>query len=250
MRRIILAFTLILVLFPVHSQRISIAAASDLRYAMDDIIRAYKKQNPGIEINITYGSSGKFYQQIVNNAPFDLYFSADMMYAQKLFELGMTSSPPELYALGYTVIWSNKVDISRGIHSLINSKINKIAIATPSHAPYGKRAEESLIYYNIYDKVKDKLVFAENIAQTAQFIQSGNAEIGIIALSIALSPAMQKAGTYYLIDKKSYSPLKQGFVVLKNKKTNAAAQSFAGFIMTTRAKEILRKYGFSIPDEN
>ncbi len=232
----------------VHSQAIRIAAASDLRYAMDDIVDRYKELNPEVEIHVNYGSSGKYYQQIVNGAPFDLYFSADMLYAQKLYERGLTIAPPELYAHGYIVLWSNKVDVSQGIKSLLNPRISKIAIATPAHAPYGKRAKESMIYYGIYEKIKPKLVFAENIASTAQFIQSGNAEIGIIALSLALSPAMINSGTYYYIDEKTYLPLKQGFVIIKKKNMNAAVQKFADFVLTTHVKEILIKYGFTLPE--
>jgi len=247
LRQLTLAALFILVQFPAYSQQISIAAAADLRYAMDEIAIAYKQQNPNIKIQVTYGSSGKFYQQLVNNAPFDVFFSADMLYAQKLYEQGKTMTPPKLYAYGYIVVWSNKIDPSGGIPTLINPSIKKIAIATPAHAPYGKRAEECLIYYNVYDKVKRKLVFAENIAQTAQFVQSGNAEIGIIALSLALSPALQKTGRYYLIDQKSYTPLKQAYVVLKNK--NAAVSDFVNFIATPLARNLLKKYGFSIPEE-
>jgi molybdate transport system substrate-binding protein len=250
MKRLILSFIVMQLTFTANSQRINIAAAADLRYAMDDIIVVFKEQYPGIQIIVNYGSSGKFYQQIVNGAPYDLYFSADMLYAQKLHEQGLAISPPELYAHGYIVLWSNKVDVSLGIPSLLNPKISKIAIATPSHAPYGKRAKESLIHYSIFDKIKGKLVYAENVAQTAQFIQSGNAEIGIIALSLALSPAMRSTGTFFLIDEESYTPLKQGFVIIKKSKMNVTAQKFARFMLTTPAKEILKKYGFTFPETN
>jgi molybdate transport system substrate-binding protein len=233
----------------ISAQSISIAAAADLRYAMEDIIKAYKQTHPSADIKVNYGSSGTAFQQILNGATYDLFFSADIMYPQKLKEQGLTDTEPKLYAIGYIVIWSSAIDVSKGIISLLDSKVSKVAIANPEHAPYGKRAEESMKYYKIYNKVKQKLIFGDNISQTAQFIQTGNAEIGILALSIALSPALKGQGKYYIIDDKSHSPLEQAYVILKQAKNNKEVYAFTEFVASSTARTIFKSYGFKLPTE-
>lgn len=231
------------------AQTVTVAAAADLRYAMDEVIKTYKQTHPLAEVKVTYGSSGTAYQQISNGAGYDLFFSADIMYPQKLKEQGLTATDPKLYAIGYIVVWSTSIDVSKGIMALLDSRIVKIAIANPEHAPYGKRAEESMKYYKVYDKVKDKFIFGDNISQTAQFVQTGNAEIGILALSLACSPAMKDKGKYSLIDDKSHSPLEQAYVILKQAATNKEAHSFADFVASPSARAIFKSYGFSLPSE-
>ncbi len=231
------------------AQTLTIAAAADLRYALDELKTEFSKTNPDIKIDVIYGSSGKLYQQIVSSAPFDLFFSADIMYPKKLDSLKLTTNEPKLYAIGFLVLWSSTFEMSDGINMLKNSTIKKIAIASPNHAPYGKRAVECLKFYKLYNQVKSKLVEGENISQAAQFVLSGNAEVGIIALSLALSPEMQKNGTYVLIDQKSYSTLEQAYVVLKNSDSKAEAAKFTTFIETEQARKIFRKYGFKLPNE-
>lgn len=228
-------------------QKISIVAASDLKFALDSIIKVYQQQNPNKEVQVTYGSSGKFFEQIQNDAPFDIFFSADKSYPQKLKEKGLTSSDVKIYGIGRIVIWSKKTDPNKTkINSLLLPQFNKIAIANPDHAPYGKKAVESMNYYKVYDKVKNKLVFGENIAQTAQFVQIGAADIGIIALSLALSPNMKKEkGKYYIIPDKSHQPLEQGYVILKNAANNSNAVKFYNFIKTPTAVAILTNFGFT-----
>jgi molybdate transport system substrate-binding protein len=249
MRYLFISLCLLLASGDSMSQRVNIAAAADLRYAMDEILKEYKKHNPDADIIVSYGSSGKFYQQLLQGAPFDLFFSADMMYAQRLYAQGLTTAPPQIYALGYIVLWSSKLDVSRGLTSLLDPKIKRVAMANPAHAPYGQRADECLKYYRLYDKLKHKLVFGENIAQAAQFAQSGNAEAGIIALSLALAPSMLKTGKYFLIDEKSYSPLEQGFVMMKQSATNDQSARFVAFISGKVGRDIFRKYGFTYPDK-
>lgn len=246
-----LIFLFVSVIFhgKINAQSISIAAAADLRYAMDDVVKAYKQVYPSADIKVNYGSSGTAFQQILNGAPYDIFISADILYPQKLQELGLTVTEPKLYAIGYIVVWSNVVDVAAGINSLLDSKVSKVAIANPEHAPYGKRAEESMKYYKIYDQVKSRLIFGDNISQAAQFVQTGNAEIGILALSLACSPALKDKGKYVIIDDKSHSPLAQAYVILKQAKNEKEANSFTEFVATPTARTIFKSYGFKLPNE-
>jgi molybdate transport system substrate-binding protein len=231
----------------IQSQKVSVAAASDLKFALDSIISVYQNQHPSEKIQVTYGSSGKFFEQIQYNAPFDLYFSADVSYPQKLKEQGFTISEVKTYGIGRIVIWSKKINPNiEKMNSLLNPKLNKIAIASPDHAPYGEKAKESMQYYKIYDQLKSKFVYGENISQTAQFVELGAADIGILALSLALSPPMEKAGgNYYVIPEKSHQPLEQGYVVLKHAKNNPNAVKFYNFVATPAAIAILTHFGFT-----
>lgn len=249
MKNRLLTLTLIFafVNFNVQAQKISVAAASDLKFALDSIISAYHKQHPKNTVEVTYGSSGKFFEQIQYDAPFDLYFSADVSYPQKLKAHGLTISEVKTYGIGRIVIWSKKIDPNKDkMNCLLNPNLNKIAIANPKHAPYGERAKESMMYYKIYDKVKSKFVFGENISQTAQFVQLGAADIGIVALSLALSPNMKKeGGKYFVIPEISHKPLEQGYVILKHAKNNPNATIFYDFIASPTAIAILTHFGFT-----
>ena len=231
----------------VQTQKVSVAAASDLKFALDSVISIYHKQYPNTKIEVTYGSSGKFLEQIQYDAPFDLYFSADVSYPQKLTALGLTISDVKIYGIGRIVIWSKKIDPNiEKMNSLLNPNLNKIAIANPEHAPYGERAKESMIYYKIFDKVKSKFVFGENISQTAQFVQLGAADIGVVALSLALSPNMKnEGGKYYVIPEKSHKPLEQGYVILKHAENNPNALGFYNFMASPKTIMILKHFGFT-----
>jgi molybdate transport system substrate-binding protein len=223
-----------------------IAAASDLKFALDSLIEKFRGDHRG-EILVTYGSSGKLAEQILNGAPFDVFFSADLSYPRKLQKNGLTVSEVELYAIGRIVIWSKTMDPSElKVNTLLDEKIKKISIANPMHAPYGKRAEEALKYYKVYNQVNHKLVFGENISQAAQFVYSGAAQAGIIALSIALSPPMQKEnGKYYILPEESHNRLEQGYVVLKNGAKKKMVLEFAEFLKSSGAQAILEYYGFN-----
>ena len=173
-----------------QSNKILIAAASDMKFALDSIVTVFKKTHAG-NVDITYGSSGKLFEQISNGAPFDIFFSADINYPKQLHKKDLTTSEVYAYGVGRIVLWSKKVDPNtEGMKSLLSPTIKKVAIANPAHAPYGKRAAEALNDYNVSESVKGKLVFGENISQTAQFITTGAADIGIVALSLAVSPTM------------------------------------------------------------
>jgi molybdate transport system substrate-binding protein len=246
----------LLVAFKVYAGEITVYAAADLVYAMEEIQKVYKQKYPNDKVKIIFGSSGKGYNQIVNGAPFDIVFSADMGYVEKLKQQGLTLSDVKPYAIGRIVIWTRKdsgFDVSKGINIVLDPKIRKIAIANWEHAPYGVAAKECLEHYKLFDKVKNKLVLGENINQTAQFVETGAADIGFLALSIAKSDKLQKEGVYYLLPASCHNEIKQGYAILKhaniNKETFETAKRFYDFIGTTEVRKILIKYGFVLPGE-
>jgi molybdate transport system substrate-binding protein len=226
--------------------KILVAAASDLKFGLDSIIAVFSNDNNSA-VDVTYGSSGKLFEQISNGAPFDIFFSADISYPRQLKELGMTSSEVYNYGIGRIVLWSKKIDPRKdGMNSLLSPSIKKVAIANPAHAPYGKRAEEALIYYKMQEAVKGKLVYGENISQTAQFVTTGAADIGFVALSLALSPNMKKeGGSYYLIPQNSHNPLEQGAVITIRAKGNDLAKAFMDYMKSEKVTDILTYFGFT-----
>lgn len=233
-------------------KEILVAAASDLSFAMNDIVKAFEASHKGIKVKVSYGSSGNFFAQISNGAPFDIFFSADTKYPEQLEKNGLAiSGTKTLYAIGRLVVWVRKesiVDVEHsGINVLTHQSIRKIAIANPQHAPYGRAAIAAMQNSGVYEKVKDKLVFGENISQTAQFVQSGAADIGIVALSIALSPSMQAAGRYWEIPLDSYPLIEQSYVILRNGTNHEAARLFADFFSGSEGRKILELYGFYLP---
>lgn len=234
----------------VRAQDVSVAAAADLQFAMQDIAARFKKET-GKEVMISYGSSGNFFQQLQNGAPFDMFFSADLGYAKKLEDAGLTQPGSYYeYAQGKIVIWArkeSKVDLSSGVQALLNPSITRIAVANPQHAPYGRAAVDAMQKAGVYEKVKDKLVLGENISQTASFIVSGSADVGIVALSLALSPNMKDTGRYVEVPSNTYQPIEQACVILKSSKNKETAVRFLSFLKSPAVAEILEKYGFGVP---
>jgi molybdate transport system substrate-binding protein len=235
---------------PVHAEKITVAAAADLKFAMDEITAAFRQANPDDVVEVIYGSSGKFNTQIRQGAPYDLYFSADIAFPRALAKAGLAASEVTPYALGRIVLWSANMDASQmALGSLEDEKITRIAIANPRHAPYGKRAEEALRAAGLWERLEPKLVYGENIAQTAQFVQSGNAQVGIIALALAVSPELAGKGGYWLIPNNLHEPLEQGFIITKRATGKLLAQRFADFIQSQKARTVMTKYGFVLPDQ-
>ncbi|MBX3375408.1 MAG: molybdate ABC transporter substrate-binding protein [Phycisphaeraceae bacterium] len=236
------------------SASVRIAAAADLKFALDDVIATFSAAHPAINVSVSYGSSGNFYSQLSNKAPFDLFFSADIEYPRKLIDAGH-AIPDSLfdYAIGQIVIWvrnDSSVDVgSLGAQALNHPSIRKIAVANPAHAPYGRAAIAALTSLGIHDQVKDRFVFGENIAQTAQFVESGAADIGIVALSLALAPSMRDKGRFWLIPLDMYPPLEQGGVILSWAADRAAARQFASYVTAPEGRAILKSYGFMLPGE-
>ena len=235
---------------PAKAGELKVAAASDLTFAFKDVGARFEKQT-GNSLKLTYGSSGNFFAQIQNGAPFDLFFSADVSYPQKL-EAGGLTEPGTIYdyATGKLVIWvpnASKLDLSRGLSVLLDPGIRKIAVANPQHAPYGAAAVAALRHDGIYDKVKDKLVLGENISQTAQFVQSGNADVGLLALSLALAPAMKTSGHYVEVPASDYPPLIQAGVILKSSGNKELANQFLKFLKEPGTVALMEQYGFAVP---
>jgi len=232
------------------AEEITIAAASDLNFAFREISAEYEKTT-GHHVRLSLGSSGNFFAQIQNGAPFDLYFSADIAYPKKLEEAGLTV-PGSLYqyAVGRIVLWTgngSQLDLSKGLEILREPTIKKIAIANPKHAPYGRAAVAAMEYFKLYDQVKDKLILGENISQAAQFIESGACDIGIIALSLAIAPVMKSKGTYWEVPAEAHPVLEQGAVILKSSKQHESAKQFLEFIKGPQGQEIMKRYGFTLP---
>lgn len=233
-----------------HAEKITVVAASDLKFAMDEIVTIFKAANPGDDVDVAYGSSGKFHTQIQQGAPYDLFFSADIALPRELVKSGLAASDVKPYAFGRIVLWSASMDASQmTLASLTNPKITRVAIANPKHAPYGKRAEEALRASGLLEKIESKLVYGENIAQTAQFVQTGNAEVGVIALALAINPELANKGGYYLIPDKLHEPLEQGYVITRRVENNALAKRFAGYMGSKPARAVMTKYGFVLPGE-
>jgi molybdate transport system substrate-binding protein len=232
----------------VAQDKILIAAASDLKFAMDSLITLFKTINEG-KVAVTYGSSGKFHEQILNGAPFDIFFSADVAYPNQIKEANLADSDIYAYGKGRIVLWSKKLDPNlRGMQTLLDPSIEKIAIANPMHAPYGKRALESIDYFKLSSVIKPKLVYGENISQTAQFVSTGAADIGIIALSLALSPNMQKEnGQYFMIPENSHQALIQGALITAHGRNSALTRTFLEFIKGNQASAVLTHFGFTKP---
>ncbi|MBI2471741.1 MAG: molybdate ABC transporter substrate-binding protein [Planctomycetes bacterium] len=232
-------------------EKILIAAASDLNFAMNEICRDFEKTHPGIRVEVSYGSSGNFYAQIKQGAPFDIFFSADASYPERLEEEGFAvKGQRKIYAIGKIVLLvpkNSSLNPQKGLIIVLNPKIKKIAIANPKHAPYGRAAEESLRYYGLLDKVQGKLVFGENISQTAQFVQTGAADAGIIAMSLAISPGMSESGSYWIIPTESYSRLEQAYTVLQRGKDKSSVKTFLEFVQAKKGKKVLSDYGFILP---
>ena len=248
--RIVLIAFLLLSSASAHAESINIAAAADLKFAMDEIISGFNREHTGNQIQATYGSSGRFQTQIRQGAPYDMFFSADIAFPRELAKSGLAASEVRSYGLGRIVLWSSSMNAARmTLTSLNDPKIEKIAIANPKHAPYGKRAEEALRAVALWEKLQQKLVYGENISQTAQYVQSGNAQIGIIALSLALGPELSKKGGYYLIPENLHAPLEQGYIITRRGADKPLVKNFAQYLESKKARSIMARYGFKLPDD-
>ena len=232
-----------------RAQEITVAAAADLQFAMQDVAVRFQKEK-GKTVKVTYGSSGNFFQQIQNGDPFDMFFSANLDYPKKLESAGLIE-PGSFYpyANGKIVIWvtnESKLDLKSGMQVLLDPSVKKIAVANPQHAPYGQAAVAAMQKANIYGKVKDKFVLGENISQTASFVVSGAADIGIVALSLALSPNMKDKGRYVEVPSGDYPPIEQACVILKSSRNKETAGQFLFFFKSGAIADVLKSYGFDV----
>ena len=225
-----------------------IAGASDLKFALEEVAAKFREDTKR-EVRLVFGSSGNFYRQIEQGAPFQMFLSADEEFVFKLAEAGKTVDRGDLYAFGRIAIMVPRgsplkadgefKDLSA---ALTDGRLKKFAIANPEHAPYGRRAEEALKHAGLWERIKGKLVLGENVAQAAQFASSGSAQGGIIAYSLAKAPAVATLGEFALIPYAWHAPLKQRMVLIKG--AGATAQTFYRYMKQPAARTIMKRYGF------
>lgn len=231
----------------------TVAAASDLKFALEEVAARFENET-GNKLRLAFGSSGNFYSQLLQGAPFQMFMSADESYVFKLADTGKTVDRGRLYALGRIAIMvpngsplKADSDLADLAAALKDGRLQKFAIANPEHAPYGARAKEALQHAGLWDAIKAKLVLGENISQTAQFATSGSAQGGIIALSLARAPSVVSLGSFALIPEGWHAPLKQRMVLMKN--PPASLRAFYDYLGTPAAQEIMGRYGFAMPKE-
>jgi molybdate transport system substrate-binding protein len=234
----------------VSAQSLTVAAASDLQAALPAIASQFERDT-GQQVSLTFGSSGNFFTQIQNGAPFDVFLSADIDYPRRLERSGQ-AEPRSLYeyATGRLVLWTRSdsgIDVRRGLTALADARVRRIAIANPEHAPYGRAAVAALRHEQLYERVQGKFVLGENISQAAQFAQSGSADVGMLALALALSPTLRSSGIYIAIPESWYPPIEQAVVVLASSRQKALAQRFVDYLKKPDSVRILQSYGFAVP---
>jgi molybdate transport system substrate-binding protein len=234
-------------------REINVAAAADLSAAMQEVATNYEKRT-GVVVKLSFGASGALTQQIQNGAPFDVFFSADMDYPRQLITSGQADGATLYrYAIGQLVLWvpqDSPLDVEhRGMDVVLDPSVKKISIANPQHAPYGRAAAAALKHYGLYEKLGDRLVLGENVSQAAQFVESGNAQAGFVALAHAMAPSMQGKGKYWVVPADAYPTLDQGVVLLSHSPHPEDAAAFLRFMKTEEAAGLLRRYGFTSPDQ-
>jgi molybdate transport system substrate-binding protein len=232
------------------AQELRVAAASDLQSVLPAITQQFERQT-GVRVQMTFGSSGTLFSQMKNGAPFDLFFSADLIYPQQLEAAGL-AEPDTLYqyAVGRLVVWVRRdsaLDVTRGLQLLADPRVKRVAVANPDHAPYGRAALAALEHEGLAATVRPKLVLGENISQAAQFVQSGNAEAGVLALSLALSPALRDIGQYREIPADFHPPLQQGVIIIKASRQKEAARRLVAFLQQPEVKQQMQASGFMAP---
>jgi molybdate transport system substrate-binding protein len=234
-------------------REINVAAAADLSSALQEVAANYEKRS-GVSVKLSFGASGALTQQIQNGAPFDVFFSADMDYPRQLIADGHADGATLYrYAVGRLVLWVPKdspLDVEhKGMDVLLDPSVKKISIGNPAHAPYGRASAAVLRHYGLYEKVSDRLVLGENIAQAAQFVESGNAQAGFVALAHAMAPSMQGKGKYWIVPADAYPPLDQGVVLISHSPHGQDAAAFLDYVKSGQAEAVLKRYGFSVPEE-
>lgn len=229
-----------------------IAAASDLQFALDEIIGRFKRDT-GIAPRVTYGSSGNLARQIESGAPFEMFLSADEAFVDRLAERRLTRGRGALYANGRIVLFAPHgsplaldSELDGLAQRLANGRSGRIAIANPEHAPYGRAAQQALRARGLWEAVQPHLLFGENVSQAAQFAASGNADGGIIAYSLALGPALRERGTFVLLPQALHAPLRQRMVLLAQ--ASPAAERLYEYLRSPASRAILERYGFLLPE--
>lgn len=231
------------------AQTITVAAAANMKYAVNDIAKEFTKES-GIDVKIITGASGKLTQQIMSGAPYDAFLSADVEFPAKLAQGGFTTTPSQVYAYGKLVLWSDTgIDLSKGVTIVTDPSVKKIAVANPKTAPYGTEAMNAMKYYKVADDAASKIVTAESISQVGSYVTSKAVDIGFMAKSIVLSPEMKNVGKWVEVDPRSYNTIDQAMVGLKNgsPENQIAAKKFLRFMSSPKALEILKSSGYGLP---
>jgi molybdate transport system substrate-binding protein len=238
---------------PARNGEVLVAAASDLAVAIREISSTFEK-NSGHTVRLTLGSSGNFHTQIANGAPYDVFLSADVAYIRELEKADLIEpGSATMYAIGRIVLWTpadSPIALEQGMKALLDSRARRIAIANPEHAPYGRAAVAAMMSAGVYEAARTRFVLGESISQTAQFVQSGAADIGVVALSLAIAEPMKSEGRYWEIPQESYPRIEQGAAILKQARKAghlAAAQAFLDAVRSAEGQAVLRRYGFAIP---
>lgn len=249
-RRWLLPFFLGLPLAAFAADKVTIAASANLVYAVEELKAAFKKGEPTTELQVVIGASGSLVAQIQNGAPFDVFLSADLEYPQQLIDRGLAGSNSVVtFAVGRLVLWSTRpdVDVSSLPALLENPAVKRIAVANLITAPYGKATREALTRLNLWERVQPRIVYGENVTQTAQFVETGNADAGFVALSLVLSPKLTNKGRWQEVDPSLYSPLEQGAVITRRGAGNPASARFMAFLRNNEARLVLERFGYRVP---
>lgn len=229
---------------------VSIAAASDLVFCLEALHAAFRQVEPQVKLQTATGSSGNFFAQIRHGAPYDVFLSADLHYPRELIAAGAADGASlTRYAVGRIVLWTlrSDLDLSAPGQLVRDARVQRFAIANPAHAPYGRAAREALEHAGVWRDIQPKLVLGENIAQAAQFVQTGNADAGIVALSLVLAPKNAGVGRWVEISAERHAPLEQGVVLTRRGAANPAAGRYLAFLRSPAAREIFERYGFRLP---
>ncbi len=252
-RVLLLAFALVppRVGAPAPPRSVNVAVAANMKPAFEEIAARFQAAHPGVEVKATFGASGSFFAQIANGAPFDLFLSADAEYPARVVEKGLADGEAFTYAYGKLVVWVQRgsgIDLDgKGLAALAAASVQRIAIASPEVAPYGRAAKAALEKAGLYDALKDRIVTGQNVSQTAQFVQTGNAQAGFIPLSLAKTPPLSEEGRAWLVPPSSYDRIAQAGVVVKGAREAALAHELAAFVMGNGAKDVLERLGYDLP---
>jgi molybdate transport system substrate-binding protein len=246
-------FALLLLLLPAASfaaDQLSIAAAANLSFALGDLDTQFQRTEPETHVTVAFGASGSLVAQIENGAPFDVFLSADMDFPAALIARGGAEKDSlTKFAVGRLVLWTTRPQIEvASVAGVVQSPaVQKLAIANVKSAPYGRAAQQALMKLGLWTDTQPKLVVGENISQTAQFVETGNADAGFVAMSLVLSPQLKDRGKWIEVPPDLYAPLDQGAVITQRGRDNAAAKRYLDFLRSPAAQEILARFGYRAP---
>jgi molybdate transport system substrate-binding protein len=252
-RLLLQSLAAVLLLAPLHAAAapLHVAAAADLATCIAELNQHFSAANDGVEVKSSVGSSGSFFAQIKNGAPFEVFLSADLFYPRELAKAGLADAATlVIYARGQLVMWSSDpgLDLNAGLPLLLDPSVNRIAVANPAVAPYGRAAKAALERAALWDAVRPKLVFGENVAQTAQFVETGNAQIGFVGSAQLNGPNGSRKGRSWLVPQELYPVLDQGGIVTAKGRANPAAAKYLAYLQSDDGRTVLQKCGFSVPD--